>query len=214
MKAITKWLEENESYISTKAKGDLNLYPLFEVGDRIEDETILAVNQRISYGCSCSGFDIMYITIEISADIGRKVTKNFIVEIALGQGYGYTVESWETGIINLTPHEINEVISGKSYPPSGEVARVETAHFPQEVDGKPLMVNGAPIYSTIVGNRVTMEKSKADLPRERRGVFLLVSGMVLDAAQKTAFPRKDLLAPGELVRDEKGRPIGCKGFVK
>jgi hypothetical protein len=32
--------------------------------------------------------------------------------------------------------------------------------------------------------------------------------MVLSACQG----RKDLLAPGELVRDEAGKPTGCRGF--
>lgn len=204
MKAITEWLKKNER---------TGCGPIFEVGDRIEDETILSVNQRISYGCSAIGFDVMHIQLEITADIGRKATKEFIVEINTRHGYGYTVESWETGIINLTPHEINEVVSGKSYPASGEVARVEVTYFLQEKDGKPIVINGAPLYSTIVGNRVSLE-SGGELPKERKGVFLIVSGMVLEAAKRTPFPRKDLLAPGTLVRDEKGRPIGCKGFVE
>jgi hypothetical protein len=47
-----------------------------------------------------------------------------------------------------------------------------------------------------------------DMPPKIDGVFYIVSRMVLDANKD----RKDLLAPGELIRDSSGNIIGCKGL--
>ena len=97
--------------------------------------------------------------------------------------------------INLTPHTINEIVSDQSFPPSGTVARVSS----QSVLVK--TINDIPIYKTTFGE-IT------GLPSEDVDILYIVSGMVLDANKH----RVDLLAPGELVRDGAGNPIGCKGF--
>lgn len=97
--------------------------------------------------------------------------------------------------INLTPHIINEVVSGRSFPPSGTVARVSS----QSVLVK--TIDDIPIYKTTFGETT-------GIPEEDMDTFYIVSGMVLDANTN----RMDLLAPGELVRDGAGNPIGCKGF--
>lgn len=48
-----------------------------------------------------------------------------------------------------------------------------------------------------------------DLPNEEAEVFLVVSAMV-----RSALPhRKDLLSPGDLIRDTAGAIIGCKNFI-
>jgi len=50
------------------------------------------------------------------------------------------------------------------------------------------------------------------LPPEKwkKGVVYITSGMV-----NAALPhRSDVVSPGELVRDENGKPIGCKGLRK
>ena len=111
---------------------------------------------------------------------------------ATGGGYHITVE-----VVNLTPHEITEAESGISFSPSGQVARVETESKKIE------KIGGIQLYSRSFGQVI-------DLPEPRPNTLLIVSALVLEAAKN----RQDLLAPGELVRDEKGRPIGCKGFVK
>jgi len=47
------------------------------------------------------------------------------------------------------------------------------------------------------------------LPPERAGVYLIVSGLV-----RCALPhRKDLLSPGDLIRDERGRVTGCRKLI-
>ena len=97
--------------------------------------------------------------------------------------------------INLTPHSINEIVSGKSFPPSGIIARVSSNSIQTDT------IQGIPMYRTSFGETV-------NLPDEVDDVILIVSGMVLDANRN----RYDLVAPGELVRDDKGNPIGCKGF--
>ena len=103
-------------------------------------------------------------------------------------------------IINLTPHVINALSrDGTSvvgtFPPSGQVARLAMNRHQQG------LVQGIPLYVNTVGE-------VEGLPSQQEGVYLLVSALV-----RTAFPeRKDLLSPGELVRDASGQPIGCKGF--
>ena len=92
--------------------------------------------------------------------------------------------------INLTPHQINPV-GGEAIPPSGVVARCATTT--QEV---------APgFFSTAFG-------AVENLPAPQPGVLLIVSALVRGAVPD----RADVVSPGELVRDENGQPIGCKGF--
>ena len=47
-----------------------------------------------------------------------------------------------------------------------------------------------------------------DLCDEMDGVILIVSTLVKNASPD----RKDLVSPGELIRNEAGQPVGCKGF--
>lgn len=112
---------------------------------------------------------------------------------ATGGGYHNTIE-----VVNLTPHEIKEVVSGKCFSPSGQVTRVEAEYKEEEKFG------GIQMYSRTLGQVY-------DLPEPRPNTLFIVSAMVLEAA---ANSRQDLIAPGELVRDEKGHPIGCRGFIR
>ena len=111
---------------------------------------------------------------------------------ATGGGYHITVK-----IVNLTQHEVKEAESGLCFSPSGLVARVETECSNVE------KIGGIQMYSRSFGQVI-------DLPEPQLDTLYIVSALVFEAAKN----RQDLLAPGELVRDEKGRPIGCKGFVK
>ena len=99
-------------------------------------------------------------------------------------------------IINYTPHAINETITGATFPPSGNVARVSATSYPAGD------IAGVPCFSTIFG-------AVDGLPAPQDGVAILVSGLVLEASKGLRF---DLVAPGELVRDAAGNPVGCKGF--
>ena len=98
--------------------------------------------------------------------------------------------------VNLTPHTLNihgedEVIT---LAPTGEVARVATVNVSGDA------IRGIPTVRTTLGH-VT------GLPDLMHGTVLIVSGMVASAA-----PREDVMSPGDLVRDENGRPVGCKGL--
>ena len=100
-------------------------------------------------------------------------------------------------IINLTPHEIN-LIGGPTFEPSGEVARISSTN---ESAGE-LQVNGESIplitqqFGEVIG-----------LPQEKEGTLFIVSGLIFANSE-----RDDLLVPGEQVRDDTGRVIGCKSF--
>lgn len=102
-----------------------------------------------------------------------------------------------TKVINLTPHSIN-IVGGPTFEPSGEVARISSTN---ESAGE-MVINGEVIplitqqFGEIVG-----------LPEEREGVLFIVSSLIF--AQTN---RKDLLVPGEQVRDDQGRVIGCQSF--
>lgn len=105
-------------------------------------------------------------------------------------------------IKNLTPHAIHivsltstDVI--RTIEPSGPPARVtENLVSIGEFDEIPLTV---PTYGHVVG-----------LPDPEPGVLLIVS-MLVKAAQPH---RADLVSPGELVRDQEGRIIGCRSLLR
>ena len=101
------------------------------------------------------------------------------------------------GIVNLTPHTLNihagfDVVT---VPASGMVARVST-HVTSADE-----VEGIPTFHFEYGE-------VEDLPPCGDDV-LVVSGMVASAC-----PRPDVFSPGELVRDEQGRPVGCLGLKR
>ena len=112
-------------------------------------------------------------------------------------------------IVNLTPHAIVVIcqsayrnpLTSVTFPPSGNVARVETS---SECQGW-LMEDGVPIplYRTELGSVI-------DLPSPQDGTMLIVSSIV-----KGKHPRRDdLLSPYGLVRDEEGNVIGCQGLSR
>ena len=99
-------------------------------------------------------------------------------------------------IINLTPHTLNiHNPQGIINLPSSGKVRVSTEY--KHVD----TINGVEVFECEYG-RVE------GLPEAKDGVIYIVSGLV-----KAAVPnREDVMSPGELVRDEHGRPIGCRGL--
>lgn len=105
-------------------------------------------------------------------------------------------------IVNLTPHSLHVVADDKTVieiPPSGKVARVsvtrELDHVIDDTDGRRISV-----YKTRYGRL-------EGLPRRKAGVVYIVSALV-----KARTRRDDVLAVGELIRDEQGRVIGCNGL--
>lgn len=101
-------------------------------------------------------------------------------------------------LVNLTPHEICEATTGKKFPASGMVARVSAQYSPAgELDDIPLF---SARFGEVEG-----------LPEPQEGVVFIVSSMVLETMRER---RGDIVAPGDLVRDQNGNPIGCRGFKK
>ncbi len=116
--------------------------------------------------------------------------------------------------VNLTPHTINILDKvNLSIGPSGKSLRVSQEMSPvQETDGVTL-------YRATYGvlEMVDNETKAVDPPRDGRtplppmmdDTVYIVSGQCLDALKGI---RSDFAAPGELVRDEAGKPVGCKGL--
>lgn len=106
-------------------------------------------------------------------------------------------------ILNLTPHTINIHNADGSVrvdvAPSGLVARVATSRVQT---GE---VNGLPIFTTSFGE-VT------GLPDPHPEVMLVVSGLV--AGHPAVRTRGDVFSPGDLIRDENGQPMGCRGLTR
>ena len=103
-------------------------------------------------------------------------------------------------IINCTPHSISSHHKDGvlEIAPSGIVPRVGVS----KEDAGDIRFNGltVPAYRTTMGE-VT------GLPEPEPGSIFVVSALVANAAK-----RMDVMSPGELIRDEKGQPIGCKGL--
>ena len=103
----------------------------------------------------------------------------------------------EKKFVNLTPHTINEVVSGMAFEPSGTIARVAVEYMPAgEAAGVPLF---EAVYGEVEG-----------LPAPEADTIYIVSGAV--KAAPGIADREDVVAPGDLVRNEAGQPIGCRGF--
>lgn len=99
-------------------------------------------------------------------------------------------------IKNLTPHDINIVINGTitTIEKSGVVARVGSVIVPcGEINGIPLVITN---WGSVI-----------DLPAQEEGVFLIVSTLVKEKAN-----RSDLLSPNGLVRDAAGNVVRRDGF--
>lgn len=103
-------------------------------------------------------------------------------------------------IINLTPHAINIISEEgtKTIEPSGKLARVQTElHYTGSRHGIEFFCS---IFGDIEG-----------LPEEKDNHIFIVSGMVLSAIIG-ATTRDDVFAPADLVMDNEGKIIGCKGL--
>lgn len=101
---------------------------------------------------------------------------------------------------NLTPHSLNIQLSNGEFLPPLQPSELGVARVSMETRSSE-DIEGIPI-SIIEYGEVT------GLPDPQDGVAFIVSGMVLEAVHG----RDDVYAPGPLLRDEHGRPIGCQGL--
>ena len=102
-------------------------------------------------------------------------------------------------IVNLTPHAINIKRQDGSFlvvPPSGQLARCaeNRAVVESPIEG---VVVTVPTYGDVEG-----------LPDPQDGTVYIVSALVLSRVQD----RTDVFAPGALIRDADGKPVGCDGL--
>lgn len=108
-------------------------------------------------------------------------------------------------VVNLTPHTVtvrNEA-GDRLFAPSGQVARVAT-HSAKVVE-----FDGIPVYEQTFGDI-------EGLPDPEEGTIFIVSMVVREAAKKIG--RDDVVSPDTspqgAIRDEQGRIIAVRGFVR
>ena len=109
-----------------------------------------------------------------------------------------------TKLTNLTPHDIKILFEDGTtlnVPASGEVARVASTN--DTVGG--VMTDGGtvPIKAVTYGEVTGLPKYDPE-----KSVYYLVSSLVAARVPD----RRDVLVPGDFVRDEKGNIIGCKSL--
>jgi|DEB0MinimDraft_10_1074344.scaffolds.fasta_scaffold114485_2 hypothetical protein len=105
---------------------------------------------------------------------------------------------WNKMIINKTPYPVNVICSTR------------TITFPKDEDPISLSseieqiasIDGIPVYKEIYRS--------SNMPEYVEGVVYIVSAMVVNA-----YPhRYDLVYPYDVVRDDDGYIIGCRGFAQ
>lgn len=109
-------------------------------------------------------------------------------------------------LVNLTPHNLNiECANGEfiELSPSGTVARIKTEsvwrdRIKEELGDRDHRIS---IFAVEYGEI-------ENLPERVEGTKYIVSALVAERAK-----RGDVLSPGELIRNEDGQPIGCRGLT-
>lgn len=115
--------------------------------------------------------------------------------------------------VNLTPHQIKIHSSNGSVvmavDPSGKSLRVSSSSQLVSIS------ENVEFYSVEYGKLELVDNSDKSvipgLPAAGNDVFI-VSGQCLEAIKQKHPERRDFVAPGELVRDSNGQPVGCKGL--
>jgi hypothetical protein len=110
-------------------------------------------------------------------------------------------------IVNLTPHEIAIQLHDKRVmriAASGQLARLAVSREKvDEIGVYPADMENGGIIEII---RPTLGEIEG-LPETVENTIYLVSALVAEKAR-----RNDVMSPGELVRDETGKVIACKGL--
>jgi len=98
--------------------------------------------------------------------------------------------------VNLTSHPINEVTTGLTLAPSGIIARCKSSTVKTGTHAN------VPLFETTFSGQIE------GLPEPVEGTIYIVSALALNCAGD----REDVVSPGNLQRDQQGKPIGCFGF--
>ena len=117
--------------------------------------------------------------------------------------------------VNLTPHPITvRTVDGssKTYPVDGpaprlEVSRISLQSVMDSDDSSPDYDYSHPPFIGFVRSSMG---DPVGLPDRQSGIILIVSALV--AEHPSLSDRVDLASPGEAIRDESGRIIGCNGL--
>lgn len=116
-------------------------------------------------------------------------------------------KEFELHFVNLTPHTLNildedgEEVLELEPDLHREPVRIETeTKLDMKVNG------GIPLFEKEFGEI-------KNLPKVEGGTLFVVGGLAKTAIDKHT-DRTDFVGVGELVRDENGKPVGAKGFVK
>ncbi len=108
-------------------------------------------------------------------------------------------------LVNLTPHPVR-VLTGTGGP--GHVLRA--AGPPARLVERAEPAGRLRLADDLVVPLVTLTHGGVEnLPAPRPGVYYVVSRLVADACPE----RDDLLVPHDLVRDEEGNAVACRGFA-
>lgn len=110
----------------------------------------------------------------------------------------------EVHIRNLTPHDLhieswrgNIITIPAEDAPAPRVGVVRSRWRNIDFGGEPIRVN------------TSSSDDVENLPERAPGTVLVVSRLVAEAAK---VGRSDLMFPGELIRDDSGRVVGCRGL--
>ena len=103
----------------------------------------------------------------------------------------------ESTLINLTGHEIHELETNIIIPPSQY--KLRTTCVTTEV----APINGIRTY------RSEEHVLNSKLPKPVAGVVYIISALAMNAVPEG---RTDVVCPKQVVRDDNGAIIGCRGF--
>lgn len=111
-------------------------------------------------------------------------------------------------LINLTPHNINIVCGDKivTIPKSGVVARVKET----QKGIRTISINNNDDSIIEIVKKEFLEVENLPSSNENSDNLYIVSSIV--KSHQSCINRDDVIVPDCLVRNEKGQPLGCKGF--
>ncbi len=108
----------------------------------------------------------------------------------------------ESFVVNLTDHDVTEIISGKTYPRENIIRNARAIISSSKVDE----INGSPIVRSEVDY-------VAGLPEKKENTYFIVSSLTMKGINQLSLDRDDCVSPGPLRRDrETGTILGCEGF--